>query len=181
MPKNATLRELVAYYIKVGRPRLKGRLAAFKELSFEVALEKAALAKEISENDHRFVHLHRLKVSALKKASQKLLKQKQALWSCNQFDEIYHIVSDVVAAVTGLGPMYAYDVALRIAANRRLKPKTVYLQRGVRTGAENLLGRKLKEQTLQRSVFPAVLQCLPPMEIEDLLCIFKNYLKEVKL
>lgn len=178
--KNATLLKLITNYIKIGRPRLKGRLAAFKNLPFEVALEKAALAKEISEHDHRFVHLHRLKVSALKEGSRKILKQKPALLRCKQFDEVYKIVSDVVDAITGIGPMYAYDVALRIAANRRLKPKTVYLQRGVRIGAENLLGRKVGEQALKKSVFPAVLWRLSPMEIEDFLCIYKGHLKRIK-
>jgi hypothetical protein len=180
MSKNATLLKLITNYIKVGRPRLKGRLFAFKKESFKVALKKAALAKEISENDHRFIHLHRLKVSALKKASQKLLKEKQPLLKCKQFDGVFKIVSDVVATVSGIGPMYAYDVALRIAANRRLKPKKVYLQRGVRTGAENLLGRKFKEQILECSVFPAVLRRLTPMEIEDFLCIYKKHLKHIK-
>ena len=180
VPKNATLHQLVAIYIKCGRPRLAGRLAAFRRLPFEEALEKAALAKEASENERRFVHLHRLKVSALKKACQKLLKQKQAIKSCKQFDGIYKIVSDAVTATDGVGEMYAYDVALRIGANLRFKPKTVYLQRGVRTGAENLLGRKLKKQILESSVFHAGLRRLTPMEIEDFLCIYKERLKNIK-
>ena len=176
IPPHQTLRQLVALYEKYCQRRLKERLAAFKKKPFTTALEKAAWGKEVSENDKRITHLRRITNKALEKGCKALLKQESKLSCCKKVDEIYKIVSAVVSVTAGLGEMYAYDVALRIGAGRGILPDKVYLQRGTRAGAKNL-GLNTQNQFVELADLPAGLKSLPAAEVEDFLCIFKDYLK----
>ncbi|MFM2295888.1 MAG: hypothetical protein RLZZ350_2301 [Verrucomicrobiota bacterium] len=179
IPPNATLRQLIAIYEKKCRPVLKGKLAAYGDLSFDEAVEKSACGLEIVRQEKRINHLRRITKKALARGCKVLLSHQQKLKGCKKFDEIYQIVSAVVSATAGLGEMYAYDVALRIGASQQIFPDKVYLQRGTRKGAE-ALGLDAKVQTIELADFPAELRRLKPCEIEDFLCIFKDHLNSKK-
>ncbi len=175
LPEKATLPQMVRHYQKSFRPRLKKRLKAYRELTWVDALTNAVHGKEVDENIKRMDHLRRIEIKAMDKAYKVLSDPKTKLKSCKGFDALYTMISEVVFKTKGLGEMYAYDVALRIGANLKLKPKHVYLQRGVRVGAEKFLGRRCKERFLKCSDFEPGLKGLNAAEVEDFLCLFKHY------
>ena len=174
IPRTASLQDAIRYYLENCYPRLKKRLKAFKDLDFPIALEKAALAKEVAEYDKRLDHLRRVTKTALNQSLKKLKLQSDEIENSENFDKLFQIVDKMVAKTKGLGPMYAYDVALRIGGYLEVYPEVVYLQRGVRVGAEKLLGRKCPERTLPCSTFTR-LKGLNAMGMEDFLCIFKDH------
>ena len=79
----------------------------------------------------------------------------------------------------GIGELTKYDTIIRIAAYRNLFPTKVYLHSGTKVGAKNLLGKLGKRKYLGIEELPIELQDLhlSASEIEDILCIFKDDLK----
>jgi hypothetical protein len=179
IPKNATLRELVSHHKKYCAKILKGRLDAFAKEPLSAAISKAAFGKELC--GQHIGHLCCLPTEALKKGGNLLLKKQTELKRCQSFDELYQKIKTLLKNISKLGPMYVYDVALRLGSSLGLPPEKVYLQRGAMQGAKILLGQVAKgKSVLEKNDFPVELQCLEPVEIEDFLCIFKKHLQLIK-
>ncbi len=64
---------------------------------------------------------------------------------------------------------------LRIGANLGLEPDRVYLHTGTRTGARRL-GLGFRSAWIECQDLPEALRSLPPWQVEDILCIFKDWL-----
>jgi len=77
----------------------------------------------------------------------------------------------------GIGPLYTYDVSLWIGAFLRLEPERVYLQSGALEGAIALGIATRKSLHIDMSEVPYPLWTLKPYEIEDALCLYKEYFK----
>jgi hypothetical protein len=71
-----------------------------------------------------------------------------------------------------------YDTAHRIGSKLRLSPECVYLHAGTAEGAR-FLGIDTKEEFIPKVSLPIELQKLEPHEIEDLLCIYKEELRQL--
>jgi hypothetical protein len=84
-------------------------------------------------------------------------------------------VDAAVRSVRGIGELYAYDTALRLGAHLRLLPRHVYLHAGTRRGAR-ALGLDHRAKSLATTSLPAALRRLRPHEIEDVLCIYEDWL-----
>jgi len=179
MPEgNNTLVQLVGLYINDWRCHLCIRLTGFA-MPLEDAVKFAGAGKEYDGVSH-ICHLRCLKTKAVEKGRNKLLKKIDVLHQCRTFAEIFDIVNQVEGDTDGLGPMYVYDVALRIGASKLLFPDRVYLQRGAREGARNL-GLAYTSQTIALADLPLELRRrLTAYEIEDFLCIFANPIKNLK-
>jgi ABC-type arginine/histidine transport system permease subunit len=72
-----------------------------------------------------------------------------------------------------------YDTALRLGANLRLLPREVYLHAGTRRGAR-ALGLDYRSESVSMRLLPAALRRLRPYEVEDVLCIYKDWLATAK-
>lgn len=70
---------------------------------------------------------------------QAVLRQDQ-LPDTQAFDVLYQHIAALTRNIKGIGPLFVYDAALRVGANRRAYPKRVYIHAGVRKGAAVLLG-----------------------------------------
>jgi hypothetical protein len=96
----------------------------------------------------------------------------------SSFEDLYSKVDDAIGQIRGIGPLLVYDTTLRLGARANRCPKLVYLHAGARAGARVLLNGPLP-RTQDVSQFPAELQDFEPVELEDLLCIFKSALERV--
>jgi hypothetical protein len=173
-PKRRTLRAMVRHYILYYRPRARAELWTFCRQPFEVALERAALAKD--ERGKRFPHQRRLPELVLRSAGGILLRAAEKLRRCDSFDQLHDVVKERLEGIRGLRRLYYYDTALHAGASLRLMPERVYLHRGTRVGARRL-GMDWRADSLGPGAFPKELAALEPYEIEDFLCIYKDRLR----
>lgn len=174
--RHVTLSGIVRDYIENYRASSQRELSFFEGLPFSSAIEHAALAKD--HRGKRYSHQRRLTRVSLAKAKTALMAARGKLEKATTFDEVFQLVGDAIATIWGLGELYIYDTALRIAAARRIVPTAVYLHAGTRTGAKRL------RISTDRTFVPiadlrAEFRSLKAHEIEDLLCIYKNQLGAV--
>jgi hypothetical protein len=172
-----TLAQLVDLYVGEWRCRLCYILTGFTKLSFDDAVKYAGRGKEFDNISH-ICHLCCLNTVALEAGRDTLLENINSLRRCITFDQLYNKIKKLVEPIQGLGPMYDYDVALRIGAKQRLLPTSVYLQRGALEGARNLFGNAVAGVIeLAEEHSRPEFKRLAAHEIEDFLCIFKNHLQ----
>ena len=88
-------------------------------------------------------------------------------------------LNNAVRSVRGIGELYVYDTALRIGAHLRLLPRQVYLHTGTRVGAR-ALGLDDRTTSVSLSHLPVGLRPLQPHEVEDVLCIYNDWLATAK-
>src|SRR5262245_43934160 len=166
------LQSIVRHYGIHHRPRLQDQLDWFRgQPSLEAAVECAAWA--VDRRGKRFKHQRRIRRGALPEARVALLAVVPQLRSCTNFDELLTLVEAVLDPIAGANEMYAYDSALRIGAKLGQLPTKVYLHRGTREGARRL-GLLSQTRALNLDAFPEPLRGLPPHELEDILCIYKD-------
>ncbi|MEH2391926.1 MAG: hypothetical protein V7K21_09795 [Nostoc sp.] len=92
---------------------------------------------------------------------------------CRTFDQIHELVKTRLHKVCGIGELYVYDTSFRIGAKLTLFPEKVYLHRGVRKGA-SALSLDIAGHAIEMDTLPDELKHLPPYEVEDILCIYKD-------
>ena len=176
IPHGASLQHLVALYQKLCRYYLRENLEGFMRQEFGEALKLAALGKE--SNGQHMDHLCCLESAAMAEALAKLSAKSKELANYKTFDDLYNAIVKYVQGIDGLGPMYFYDVALRLGVCQGLWPSKVYLQRGAQAGATHL-NLTSQSNNLEYSAFPSELHCLNAVEIEDFLCIFQKQLEDL--
>ncbi|WP_339614369.1 hypothetical protein [uncultured Parvibaculum sp.] len=142
-------------------------------------------------------HQERIKKRKMPNGTKELLnlRRKNKILRCGYFEELYWIVCEVAGRKSsGLGPLWAYDVALRIW-NFFGEPgpiERVYLQSGALNGHKNLdarLGNSIPAYVPpQRPThwttakyahvddFPMPLRGLPSEHIENFLCLYADHL-----
>ena len=137
----------------------------------ERAISTATLS--VTKQGKRHSHQRRLPASVLTEVKDRLLQKIKEVESCQNFDQLYGLVSGICRDVHGAGPLLAYDVSSRIAFGFRtdLRPQLVYLHAGAAKGAEKLgvtgPNAKLKD-------FPVPIRRLDSAQAEDFLCVFKD-------
>ena len=169
----STLNAIVRAYRQECRPRLEAQLRSFAdEPSLPSAVSRAALAQ--TPDKKRYSHQTRIKKTVLEESRRRLLDLDLA--EIRQFEELRAAVERTVDPIRGAGDLFVYDTALRIGAKLGVMPDRVYLHRGTRRGAR-ALGLPWKERSISVSNLPIPLRSLPPHEVEDCLCIFKDQFK----
>ena len=171
------LKHIVASYIRRFREAEQRELEWYRnQPSLTAAIETAGLA--IDCRGKRQLHQRRLSPSTLVKGRDALLRIKSAIRRATSFDELHSLVEGAVLPIKGINELYIYDTALRIGVKKGLLPAKVYLHRGTREGARALGFRG--NAPLNVTDLPRELRRLPAHEIEDILCIYKDYFNEVR-
>jgi hypothetical protein len=157
----------------------------YKSLSFEVAVKKAGEAfippktrNCLGKTSSFASHQNRIGKEKCKQSAKELLKKDRLkrLTEATDFSEIFSVTEEVRREVDGLGALWSYDTAQRIAMNKSIHPTKVYLQSGAKEGAQILLHRKKTwgKRLLGSSEFPDYLNKFPSFLIENLLCVGKR-------
>lgn len=153
----------------------KNEFDYFRNMSniFEV-IEYAALAKD--DRGKRLSHQRRLQKSVLKIVFEKLVAKTNELQNSKSFEEILGIVDS--CRVKGFGDLAVYDTSLRIGVWLKKEPEYVYLHAGTKKGAKaKILGLKTRgRKYIKMEEIPYPLNQLSPMQVEDILCIYKDQL-----
>lgn len=125
--------------------------------SLVASLELAALSRNRENRKHP--HAFRIPDATLRAFVDGLIGDAIKILKSSSFDELYRNIYS--HRVTGIGSLAIYDTAHRIGARLKLQLQVVYMHRGTKSGAENYLGRRVREKILDRSQFPdfAVLSC----------------------
>jgi hypothetical protein len=146
--------------------------------------EAVKTAAESKREDGRYYPHQRRNVGwrdAIPKATKTLVSASDHFRACRDFEEIKQLIKDLLADTTGVGPVYYYDVAVRIAAYLKKLPKKVHLHAGVLEGAklleedEELPEGATKKGFLEVDELPNYLKEFEPHEVETLLCNYANH------
>lgn len=193
-----TLPELVRSYKKLqndhsgmnGNP-LKSLLEGYRELStFKMAVENACKALDLVGSSYkqpgkpaeprRHGHQRRIRKTAIQATLIRLKSADRIFADCVSFECVLKRLTEKCLEIPGVGDLYLYDTALRIAAFREWEPECVHLHAGALEGAK-ALGLHVRSAPLPVSDFPEPIRKLKPHEIEDLLCIYKGLLPPFRI
>ena len=167
------LTAIVNDYMSNHKERAEKELRWFViQRSLDEAVSLAALAKK--PNGKKFSHQWRVKKVALKESQRRLLNRIEILKSVSSFEKLFILVESAIGDIDGIGELTVYDTALRIGAKLNLEPERIYLHAGTQIGAKEL-GIDIKEKSISVEKVPTALRRLQPREIEDVLCIYKEY------
>ena len=145
----------------------------FKSISFPSAVEYAASGI----TPHRKIHPHqrRIGVKRLRQSVDMLKKNLPAIRKAKSFADLFKITKRVQLELKGLGDLWAYDTALRMAFNRgkTFYPQAVFVQAGVLKGVKKIFSKILVNgPTFPMKVFPKEIQTLKPFEVGDFLSVW---------
>jgi hypothetical protein len=164
---------IIRHYNSHHRPNKPEELNWFRrQPSLEAAINVAARA--VDDRGKRFSHQYRIKRRAIQEANRLLLERHDELQRCKSFHELWQRVRRILEPVPGLGELYIYDTSLRVGAYLNLLPDRVYLHAGTRTGAKAFGIVSRNEEWIEVAELPGILRELPPHEVEDILCIYKD-------
>jgi hypothetical protein len=172
---------IVKDYIQKHQAALKNDLNWYSQpLTWNDKIKRAvaSIGQPKQPNQHQPLHQHqwRLRKSVYGAAQKKLLTVSTWLSQAKAFDDLYDAVKTQISSVSGVGPLYLYDISLRLGNSNNLKPTTVYLHAGALKGAQKILKVPVHQgRSTHKSSFPT-LASLDPFEIENLLCLYENCL-----
>lgn len=167
------LEAIVRHYITNYRPHKQTEFNWFRsQPSLESAIKIAAKAED--HRGKRYSHQSRVTQKAMQAASRLLLEKHDELQKCKSFHELWQRIRTFLGLITGIGELYVYDTALRLGAHLNLMPDRVYLHAGTRVGSKAFGIVSRNEEWLGVEELPSPLRELPPHELEDILCIYKD-------
>jgi hypothetical protein len=172
-PQFHSLSDVIDAYIRSHRVSAAAEMDFFRDNSFPVAIEYAALYK--LADGHRHPHSYRRKLQALVEAHRRLRTIPEEMQRCSSFESLHTLIEQEIGGIPDIGPLTVYDVATRIGAHLQLEPEKVYLHSGTMEGAR-ALGLGARRKTLEMSELPVEFRRLTAGEVEDCLCIYKDYL-----
>jgi hypothetical protein len=136
----------------------------------------AAAAASKGFDGKRLTHQRRLFKRVIPEASVKLLRLWPLLRRANNFHHLHRLVENRIKLIHGVGPLFIYDVALRIGAHLELLPNRIYLHRGSYDGAKEIR-MPPASSIISRHWPPVPYARLLPHEVENLFCIYACVLK----
>lgn len=131
-------------------------------------------AQATDSTGKRFLHQRRIRKKCLMHFRDNILRYRENINNANSFEDLHAIVEK--ARIYGIGELAVYDTAQRIGQYMGLYPNYVYMHAGTRSGARNLIGEKARMNMVDKTEFPESFRKLSCAEIEDILCIYKDYL-----
>lgn len=161
---------------------IEGEYSMFRDLVVDycrnspditTAVTRACNSKYMDGKMHN--HQSRVSKASRDELAKKLLSLKNGInhWD---FHKLFKQIEECAAGISGIGPITIYDVATRIAAYFRIEPEMLYLHGGVRHGWEALIGRKEARKQIKRHELPRELKDCSMDEVEDMMCLYRNYL-----
>jgi len=144
----------------------------FKSLSFTAAIEYAASGV----SPHRKIHPHQRKIGVkrLRQSAAMLKKHIPVIRKAKSFADLFIVTEAIKSYMKGLGDLWSYDTALRMAFNRgkTFYPRAVYVQESSMKSVKKIFSRILiKGRVLPMKVLPKEMQVLKPFEAENFLSI----------
>ncbi|RIV26121.1 hypothetical protein D2Q93_05385 [Alicyclobacillaceae bacterium I2511] len=124
----------------------------------------------------RHGHARRIKAEAIAAFKVEVSLKIPLIQQADTWDAVHRIVTK--CKVPGIGDLAIYDMTRAICAHRRLAPLHIDLHCGTKVGTRRLLGVKKLGATILKTDLPSELQCLSELDLEDFLCIFKDYFVE---
>jgi hypothetical protein len=168
------IKSVIRAYKRKNLPGALNELKYFRTLpTLGKCINNASLA--IKKNGKRYRHQYRISKETLSIARDILLANKKSIKEIKNFDDLFVLIDNLLKSVKGIGELYIYDTSLRIGSYLGHLPTKVYLHSGTRIGARRL-GFKNK-YVIEMNELPKEFQKLEPFEVEDILCIFKDKLK----
>ncbi len=123
-------------------------------------------------------HQYCISKRAINNAVKKLNNAKILSTKYNNFEVLYNDVRNAIGKIKGIGDLTIYDTALRLGFIMFpivLPEEYIYLARGAKRGAENLLGKAVHYRE-HFSIFTPYFGNLSSHFIEDFLCIMDEFL-----
>ncbi len=144
----------------------------FQSLSFQSAIEYAASGV----TPHRKIHPHQrgIGVKQLRQSAVLLKKYSPFIRKARSFANLFMITEAVKSNLKGLGDLWSYDTALRMAFNRgkTFYPQAVFIQKSGMKGIKTIFSKMPeKQRTLPVKIFPKEIRSLKAFEIENFLSI----------
>jgi len=141
--------------------------------TLEQAIKLAATAKNFQGKKHD--HQHRISDITLDRFAVSIMEKMDELMKVKTYSELISTIES--CRIKGIADLTIYDTAHRIGNYLRIQPDKIYLHRGTKTGANNLLG-KIESKYITKNQLPKPFQKvdLTCSEIEDILCIYKDRL-----
>ena len=139
--------------------------------SLDEAIEVAGMSQ--MPDGKKWPHQARIPNQVLKESTRRL--RSAGISGAASFEQLHDLITASAGSVNGIGELYCYDTALRIGAFLGFESETVFLHRGTRAGA-TALGFDTRLKVIQIEELPAELQTLAAYQLEDVLCIFKDWL-----
>jgi hypothetical protein len=164
-----TLDEIASAYIRDYRPCAQAEMRFFKE---RVSLSDA-ISNAVRPGGRKHVHQFRIPSALLNEAERRLLAVADDLAQARDFAAIHWLVESQIGSLRGIGDLAIYDIAHRIGAFLGKVPALVYLHRGTKEGAAKL---GLRGKALDPNALPPAFSPLTPAEIDDCICIYKDWL-----
>lgn len=120
-------------------------------------------------------HQHRIGYKRCQQGMEALFKIADQIDGSKSFEELLKITDQVASSTYRLGPLWAYDTALRIGFYMEYEPQEVYVQSGVQDGVNRAFNDKRRQgRSLAKSSLSDGLKDtdLSPYQIENFLCIW---------
>ena len=167
------LRSDIADYNAEYRGMLRATERFYRALDFHDAITYGASAA----GPHGKIdpHQRRIGVKKLRRSAELLSRRRDEIRRARSFADLFIITEEIRFEVRGLGHLWSYDTALRIAFNRgsSFYPQAVFIQRDVVKGVRKIFTwRPAKGRTLPADIFPKELRVLKPFEIEHFLGVW---------
>jgi hypothetical protein len=139
------------------------------------AIDLGAKARNLAKKKHG--HQKRIPNSTLDSFAVAILDKLDKVENAKSFDELISVIES--CRIKGISDLAIYDTAHRIGSFLGQQPQKVYIHRGTRTGAEIFCG-KIKGNCITIDKLPKPFQDsdLTAADIEDILCIYKDRLKD---
>lgn len=124
-----------------------------------------------------------IEISISKQMEINILNNIDSIVNVESFDEIIKIIES--EKVSGFGDVSIYDTAIRFGSFLNRMPDKVYLHGGVREGLKNLERNNLVHKNSSSEKFilvddlPEPLQKIQPIEVENILCLYKKEFGEL--
>lgn len=173
-----TLADIVDCYVTETKPGFENYLGEFQTIIDCVC---GQVGNEAGKPKYkRNPHQYRIPEDTIEKAEAELSTLFEGKKFGN-FEELMNVVDSV--EVDGFGNLCRYDFALRYGYPKGVRPvEYVYLQAGAMDGAKALKSKGLLKKTARKvpvGDFPEPLCSLASEHIENLLCIYKDELKQI--
>ena len=180
-PTAATgLEALVDDYIQWMRPAREDELSQFRTVrTDEDAISSAALARN-PRTGKKHSHQRRIPQPSLEKSKSRLVKHLSPVRSTKSFQELIELINHLIRPIDRVGELCVYDTALRIGARLGREPEKVYVHAGTRDGIRKLDSDLANRETIEMDELPVPIRKLKPCEAEDFLCVYKDYLGNLR-
>jgi hypothetical protein len=175
--KMKTYKTSISDYSRYCRINSQIEIEWFQSLDANEVIYFSAYAIDVYGN--RYSHQRRLTKISLLKSYNFIRNNWNKIILCEDFDALHNLLKSHLKQIHGIGDLYIYDTSFRIGAFRRLFPEYIYLHAGTKDGAKKM-GIETKNRTkLSKSELPKEFKFTKAHEIEDILCIYKDYFNSI--